>query len=99
MEAPLDEMVSSHKDQSQNLNDEESVETPKRTNSDVWPVFRKTLSFKEYKGFSQIENIKSRYKIGRVLGKGSFGQVRLAIHRKTNIKCAIKMISKESLSK
>jgi len=55
------------------------------------------LTFKEFKGFAKVENIKERYKIGKVLGKGSFGTVRMALHRKGKIKCAIKMISKESL--
>jgi hypothetical protein len=31
------------------------------------------LSFKDFRGFKKIENIKERYKIGRVLGEGSFG--------------------------
>jgi hypothetical protein len=31
------------------------------------------LSFKDFKGLKYIENIKDRYKIGRVLGEGSFG--------------------------
>ena len=31
------------------------------------------LSFKEFKGLKYVDNIKNRYKIGRVLGEGSFG--------------------------
>lgn len=57
------------------------------------------LTFKEFKGFGKISSIKDKYKIGKVLGKGSFGSVRLCLHRKANIKCAIKMITKESIDK
>jgi len=35
------------------------------------------MNFKDFKGFKKIKNIKDRYKIGHVLGEGSFGQVRL----------------------
>ena len=31
------------------------------------------LNFKDFKGFKKINNIKERYKIGRILGEGSFG--------------------------
>jgi len=31
------------------------------------------LNFKDFKGFKRVDNIKERYKIGRVLGEGSFG--------------------------
>ena len=39
------------------------------------------LNFKDFKGFKKVLNIKLRYKIGRVIGEGSFGQVRIALHR------------------
>ena len=60
--------------------------------------YRKLLSFKEFRGFKQIEKIQERYKIGRVLGEGSFGQVRIAMHRQANIKAAIKIIRKDKIS-
>ena len=56
------------------------------------------LNFKDFRGFKKIDNIKDRYKIGRVLGEGSFGQVRIAMHRQGDIKCAIKMIRKDKIS-
>ena len=34
---------------------------------------KRILNFKDFRGFKKIENIKDRYKIGRVLGEGSFG--------------------------
>lgn len=53
------------------------------------------LNFKDFRGFKKVKNIKDRYKIGRILGEGSFGQVRLAMHRQANVKCAIKVIRKD----
>ena len=57
------------------------------------------LSFKDVNGLKTIENgeIYKKYKISRIIGKGSFGTVRIATHRKTGIKCAIKSISKSKL--
>ena len=43
-------------------------------------------------------NIKSIYKIGHVLGEGSFGSVRVGLHRKANVKCAIKIINKDKIN-
>ena len=60
--------------------------------------FSLVQSFKTFRGLKKIENIKDRYKIGQVLGEGSFGQVRIAIHRQANIKCAIKIIKKEKVN-
>ena len=31
------------------------------------------LNFKDFKGFKDVDNIKERYKIGKMLGSGSFG--------------------------
>lgn len=56
------------------------------------------MSFKDFRGFKKIDNIKERYKIGQILGEGSFGQVRLAIHKKADIKCAIKIIQKAKVN-
>ena len=60
--------------------------------------FQHVLSFKEYKGFKLVANMKERYKIGKVLGEGSFGQVRIAEHRQAKVKCAIKIIKKNRIT-
>lgn len=60
--------------------------------------YKKILNFKDFKGFKKVENIKERYKIGRVLGEGSFGQVRIAMHRQAEIKSAIKIIRKDKIA-
>ena len=56
------------------------------------------MSFKDYKGLKHVENIKERYKIGAILGEGTFGQVRVAEHRQTKVKSAIKIIRKDKLN-
>lgn len=58
-------------------------------------AFKKSLSFKDFKGFKTINDINERYVAGKVIGEGSFGKVRLAKHKKANIECAIKMIKKK----
>lgn len=35
--------------------------------------YANVMSFKDFRGFKKITNIKERYKIGHVLGEGSFG--------------------------
>ena len=57
----------------------------------------KVLNFKDFKGLKKVKNLKERNKIGRVLGEGSFGQVRIGLHRKANLKCAIKIIRKDKI--
>ena len=42
-------------------------------------------------------NIRDDYLIGKVLGTGAFGEVRLCTHRKTGIKRAVKIIKKSFL--
>jgi serine/threonine protein kinase len=46
-------------------------------------------------GYSSIEDF---YDIHQDLGKGKFGQVKLAIHKKTQRKVAIKVIKKKNMS-
>lgn len=60
--------------------------------------YQHILTFKDFRGFKKVQNIKERYKIGRVLGEGSFGQVRIAMHRSADIKCAVKIIRKDKIN-
>lgn len=60
--------------------------------------WKHVLNFKDFRAFKEIGNIKDRYKIGRVLGEGSFGQVRIALHRQADLKCAIKIIRKDKIN-
>lgn len=42
-------------------------------------------------------NVLPRYKIGKTLGIGAFGKVKLAIHTLTGIKVAIKILDRQSI--
>ena len=55
------------------------------------------LSFKDYKGFKEVNNIRDIYKMGKELGAGSFGAVSLATQKATGRKVAIKVVSKQKL--
>ena len=41
--------------------------------------------------------LRDQYKIGKVLGEGAFGEVRLCTHRVTNEKRAVKVLKKENM--
>ena len=56
------------------------------------------LNFKSAKAFKQVERFKDLYETKKQLGQGSFGQVRLGMHRKSGVPCAIKIIKKSLLS-
>ena len=49
---------------------------------------------KEAIGYANLEDF---YDIKETLGKGKFGQVKLAIHKKTQINVAIKVIYKKGM--
>jgi 5'-AMP-activated protein kinase, catalytic alpha subunit len=42
-------------------------------------------------------NVLSNYRIGKTLGHGAFGKVKLAVHTLTGIKVAIKILVRQSL--
>merc|ERR1711885_28643 len=43
--------------------------------------------------------LRDSYKIGKVLGEGAFGEVRLCTHRTTKEKRAVKVLKKENMDK
>ena len=51
----------------------------------------------DYKAFKKIKDIKSRYLLGRTLGKGAYGVVRKCKHKDTHKSLAIKIINKNSI--
>ena len=56
-----------------------------------------TLSKKTFVSVHSADNIRDDYLIGKVLGSGAFGEVRLCTHRKTGAKRAVKIIKKSFL--
>ena len=59
--------------------------------------YTKFFGFNDYRGFKRIKDIKDLYKLGDVLGKGTFGEVRKADHIKAKFVCAVKAIDKVML--
>ena len=55
------------------------------------------FNFKDFIGFKTIKDIRDHYKIGKELGKGTFGVVNEANHVKGNFRAAIKIIDKVKL--
>ena len=45
-----------------------------------------------------VEELKNTYKVKQVIGKGGYASVRLAVHRQTKIKVAIKVVQKKRMS-
>jgi len=58
---------------------------------------RRILSFKDFKGFKHINDIQQYYTFYDVLGKGTFGEVLRAEHRKARVQCAVKRIVKKQI--
>ena len=60
---------------------------------------RASLDLRDIRGLKLItkEELKRKYKFGKVLGAGSFGEVRLGLHRQFNKKVAVKIIRKDNL--
>lgn len=40
--------------------------------------YEKFMKFKDFKGIKKVDRIKDAYQIGRILGEGNFGVVRIA---------------------
>ena len=57
------------------------------------------LSFKDFKGFKKSVDINTKYMLYETLGKGSFGEVRKALHVKAQVPCAMKIIKKREIEK
>ena len=49
------------------------------------------------KKFRQVEKFSEHYKLGKELGRGTFGVVKIGTHRKSGVPCAIKIVTKEKL--
>ena len=45
-----------------------------------------------------VDELKETYKIKEVIGKGAFASVRLAVHRKSKMNVAIKIMNKKRMS-
>ena len=58
---------------------------------------KKVLQFRLFKKLKSTNDISSKYEVGRVLGKGSFGEVRECLNKQTGVVCAIKIVIKESI--
>ena len=56
---------------------------------------KKVLQFRLFKSLRQAGDMLTKYQVGRVLGKGSFGEVRECLNTQTGVTCAIKIVSKE----
>lgn len=48
--------------------------------------------------FESNKEVIGKYVLARVLGQGTFGVVRLGIHRETGARCAIKIVSKGNVN-
>ena len=57
------------------------------------------LKFKLFKSLSQTLDIRSNFAVGKTLGKGSFGEVRLVLNKITNQQCAMKIVNKAMIAK
>lgn len=55
------------------------------------------ISFRNYKGFKQIDKIKDVYKFGKELGSGSFGSVHQCVHKTSKREVAVKVIKKKKI--
>lgn len=49
------------------------------------------------KSLKEVTEIRDMYQLGKKIGEGASGHVRLAVQRQLNIQCAIKIIKKETV--
>mmetsp|Transcript_12284 Transcript_12284/g.15664 ORF Transcript_12284/g.15664 Transcript_12284/m.15664 type:complete len:151 (-) Transcript_12284:293-745(-) len=63
------------------------------------PDTKKVLQFRQFKSLKDAGDISSKYQVGRVLGKGSFGEVREVQNTQTGVTCAMKIVSKAHIGK
>jgi serine/threonine protein kinase len=56
------------------------------------------LQFRNFKSLKFVEDISLLYQPGRMLGKGSFGEVLAATHKLTGNQCAIKVVKKSNIN-
>lgn len=68
-----------------------------KTSKQVTDQHQRILGFKASKGFKKIKKITDSYQLGKELGSGSFGSVRLAQHKASKVMVAIKIIKKQLL--
>ena len=61
-------------------------------------VEKKVLLFKNFKSLKFIQDISKFYKIGKVLGKGSFGEVCSCTHQYSGKEYAIKTVQKSKIN-
>lgn len=60
-------------------------------------IVKKVLQYKVFKSLKKIKNISARYEIGKMLGKGSFGEVLTCKNKLSGQECAIKIVKKEKI--
>ena len=60
---------------------------------------KKILKFRLFKSLKRTTGITKQFTVGKTLGKGSFGEVRLVTNNITNVTCAMKIVNKSVLGK
>ena len=64
----------------------------------IWEVKRRVkVGFKRFGKKPKTEV--SFYNIGRILGRGAYGKVNLAVHKLSNKLCAVKSVNKKHLTR
>ena len=78
--------------------DEDDVKKKSQKDIDIWYIKRDIkVSFKRYS--KPPDTILEYYKFGRILGRGSFGKVNIALHMLTRKVVAVKSINKQKVLK